>query len=355
VTISSHSLADGRGSLSGGRRPFSGGRRPFSGGRSLTGGHSTALVQPKLEPIVPVSLATHSMGGRLAVHVDAGDRQDEAAAAARMVAARIDCWAARLTRHADDSDLSRLNSDPRQTVPVRPTLAAALEAGREATGIGGGYVDITLLDERLAAEHGIATSPGRQRNWQITRARRGSAAVTRQAGIHFDLGGVGKGWIADRALRLLTDWRGALVDADGDMAIRSARGSVWEIGIDDPRALDGQLAVLRIGSGAGFYGGSTTWGVATSGTSIHRWNVGGRTGHHLIDPRTGLPARTDVVQATVIAGSALRAEAFAKAAVIAGSVAGFALLDRARVHGAVLLLETGEVLALPATLSLLAA
>ncbi len=61
------------------------------------------------------------------------------------------------------------------------------------------------------------------------------------------------------------------------------------------------------------------------------------------------------MQATVIASSALRAEAYAKAAVIAGSVAGFALLERARVHGAVLLLKTGEVLALPATLALLAA
>ena len=96
------------------------------------------------------------------------------------------------------------------------------------------------------------------------------------------------------------------------------------------------------------------WGVATSGTSIHRWNVDGTDRHHLIDPRTGLPAETDVVQATVIADSALRAEALAKAAVIAGSVEGFALLDRARVRGAVLLMTSGAVQALPQTLTLLA-
>ena len=76
--------------------------------------------------------------------------------------------------------------------------------------------------------------------------------------------------------------------------------------------------------------------------------------HHLIDPRTGRPAVTDVVQATVIAGSALRAEALAKAAVIAGSVEGFALLERARVRGAVLLNAAGEVQALPVTIPLLA-
>jgi thiamine biosynthesis lipoprotein ApbE len=60
-----------------------------------------------------------------------------------------------------------------------------------------------------------------------------------------------------------------------------------------------------------------------------------------------------VTQATVIAGSALRAEALAKAAVIAGSAGGLALLERAGVRGAVVLTERGETLALPQTLPLL--
>ncbi len=313
------------------------------------------LAELPLEPVAPVSLATHSMGGRLVIHVDPGERGDSAGAAARLVAARIDRWAARLTRHDGHSELSRLNADTAESVAVGPTLAAALAAGREAMEVGRGYVDIGLLDERLAAEDGTRRSVAERRDWRLATARRGTAVVTRPAGLHFDLGGVGKGWIADRALRLLHGYPGALVDADGDLAIRTAPGRVWEIGIDDPRARDGQLAVLRIGWAAGRSGAATTWGVATSGTSIHRWNAGGLVRHHLIDPRTGEPAVTDVAQATVIASSALRAEAFAKAAVIAGSVAGFALLDRARVQGAVLLLESGEVLALPNTLELLAA
>jgi thiamine biosynthesis lipoprotein len=81
--------------------------------------------------------------------------------------------------------------------------------------------------------------------------------------------------------------------------------------------------------------------------------VAGSSNHHIIDPRTGLPAQTDVVQATVVAGSALRAEALAKAALIAGSANGLRLLERAGVRGAVLLTAEGEVLALPATLALL--
>jgi thiamine biosynthesis lipoprotein len=294
------------------------------------------------------------MGGRLLVHLDAVGRADEAALDGRRVIARIDRWAARLTRHVDTSDLARLNADPNSDVAVRPTLAAALLAGLVAADASEGFADITLLDARLAAEgKGELVAASRLGEWQLIRRPRGAAVVRRPAGLRFDLGGVGKGWIADRALALLANWPSAVIDADGDLAILCAPGKTWEVGIEDPRAPDSHLAVLRLAAPSG--GGPTRWGVATSGTSIHRWTVDGAASHHLIDPRTGRPAETDVVQATVIAGSALRAEALAKAAIIAGSVDGFALLERAHVRGAVLLTAGGDIQALPVTLSLLAA
>jgi thiamine biosynthesis lipoprotein len=292
------------------------------------------------------------MGGRLAVHLDAVGRTPEAEADERRVIARIDRWAAKLTRHTDTSDLAVLNADADSAVAVRPTLAAALLAGMVAADASEGFADITLLDARLSAE-GMRDMAAASRlgEWQLIRRPRGAAVVRRPAGLRFDLGGIGKGWIADRALALLSTWPSAVIDADGDLAILCAPGTRWEVGIGDPRTTNSNLAVLRLAAPAG--GGSTRWGVATSGTSIHRWNVAGAANHHLIDPRTGRPAETDVIQATVIAGSALRAEALAKAAVIAGSVQGFALLQRARVRGAVLLTSGGEILALPGTLSLL--
>ena len=313
-----------------------------------------ARNHPALEPglIEPVSLTARSMGGRLTVHIDAADRPLDAERDGRRVIARIDRWASRLTRHTDTSDLAVLNSDPQQAVGIRPTLSAALVAGMLAAQTSEGFADITLLDARLRAE-GMAgaASASRLGEWQLLRRPRGSAVVRRPAGLRFALGGVGKGWIADRAQALLEEWQSAVVDADGDLAILCAAGRRWEIGIEDPRSTDSQLAVLRLE--APMRGPATRWGVATSGTSIHRWKVGGTDRHHLIDPRTGLPAETDVVQATVVAGSALRAEALAKAAVIAGSVEGFALLERAQVRGAVLLMTSGAVQALPQTLPLL--
>ncbi len=319
---------------------------------------------PQPEPIVPVSLFARSMGGRLVVHLDADGRPVDAERSSRQVVARIDRWAAKLTRYTDESDLSMLNADPKPEVSIGPTLAAALRAGQSACETSEGLADITLLDARLAAEGGSdGANPAsrstasralasREGEWLISRGRRGSAVVRRPPGLRFDLGGVGKGWIADRALEMLTDWRSAVIDADGDLAIRCAPGRYWEVAIEDPRTPDADLAVLRLGTPAG--GSPERWGVATSGVSIHRWEVDGQVRHHLIDPRTGSPAETDVVQATVVAGSSLRAEALAKAAVIAGTVEGFALLDRARVRGALLLTGRGEVLALPSTLQLMA-
>lgn len=306
------------------------------------------------DPIVPVSHLAKAMGGRLAIHLEAeAARTPEARHSSAEVVERVQRWSARLTRYTETSDLSILNADPRDEVPIRPTLAAVLRAGRTATESTEGLTDITLLDARLAAE-GLAGEPegpaSRAFDWLLVPERHGSAAVRRPPELHFDLDGVGKGWIADRALGLLAGWPSAVVDADGDLAIRCAPGKTWEVAVDDPRAPDSNLATLRLTAPDAWSG---RWGVATSGVSIHRWVVGGRPSHHLIDPRSGRSAATDVVQATVIAGSALRAEALAKAAVIAGAFEGLALLERARVRGAVLLTDRGEVIALPQTLALL--
>lgn len=304
--------------------------------------------------------AARAMGGRLGIHLATGaDDADTAARDARRAAGRVLAWSRLLTRHDPTSPLMRLNDDPRATVPVRPTLAAALAWADDAGRMTGGLVDVTRLAERLAAESGgdALAGPGgpaapRAAGWRIDVDGPRRTRITRTPSTRFDLDGIGKGWIADRALRLLERHPGAVVDADGDVAVRVAPGDRWEIGVADPRGADDLLAVIVLADVPGAPGrGRRTWGVATSGTSVHRFGPGA---HHLIDPRTGRPARTDVVQATVLASGAATAEAFAKSAVILGSVAGLDFLDRAGVAGAILLLEDGRVLALPRTSAFLA-
>ncbi len=293
------------------------------------------------------------MGGRLAVHLAASPGDEHAGRDAGRVLSRIGRWADRLSRHLDTSELAALNADPRPRVPVGPTLGAVMWAGLEAAAASEGLVDITLLDARLAAEGlpSAGAGAGASRSWSLEPGPRRTAAVLRSPGIRFDLGGVAKGWLADRGLALLSSWPSAIVDADGDLSVRCRPGDTWTIAVDDPRSDGATLAILRLS--APTPGWPLRWGVATSGTSIHRWRRGGSVAHHLIDPRTGDAAVTDIVQATVVCGSALRSESLAKAAVIAGTVDGFALLERAGVAGAVILTEGGETLALPQTLALL--
>ncbi len=321
----------------------------------------TLAIEPEI-----VSASRPLMGGTVGVHLR--PEADDAGAATRdagRVLARVAAWADRLTRFDLASDLSVLNGDPRAVVLVRPTLAAALDWGREAEGLTSGIVDIALLDERLAAETATPAAGGpfagwsedrgsspASRGWSYDRRPRG-AIVHRPVGLRFDLDGVAKGWLADRALDLLDGSRSAVVDADGDIAIRLARGDRWAVGIADPDLAGHDLAVLELL--ARDDRPATRFGVATSGTSVHRWL--GRDGvarHHLIDPRTGRPAATDIVQATILAGTAREAEAWAKTAVILGSEAATVALDRPGIEGAILLTDRAETITLPSTLRWLA-
>jgi thiamine biosynthesis lipoprotein len=263
---------------------------------------------------------------------------------------RIGSWADRLTRFSEDSELSRLNSNHAPSVPVGPTLAAvlatALAAGRETNGM----VDATVLPARLAAEDPNAPGTGpmpTERSWAIQPRGRGSL-VTRTPGVAFDLGGVAKGWIADRAVAALLDYPAVLIDADGDLAIALAYGEQWRIGVADPHSDGETLTIVELeGLDPAAH---QRFGLATSGISVHRWTHGGQATHHLIDPRSGRPASTDVVQATVLAGSASAAEAAAKTIVILGSSQAEAMLEDPGIQACIVLTESGRVLASPSTL-----
>lgn len=112
------------------------------------------------------------------------------------------------------------------------------------------------------------------------------------AGVHLDLGGIGKGYAVDRASELLASAGPCLVNAGGDIAIR---GGSWPIGVDG-------VVTVELTRGA----------VATSGRDRRCWRRSGRELHHLIDPSTGAPAETDLVRATAVAGDAAEAEVLAK-------------------------------------------
>jgi thiamine biosynthesis lipoprotein len=301
-----------------------------------------------------VVAARPMMGGQVSVHVrDAADPASLQLAGGRVLD-RLETWARRLSRFEPASELSLLNAAPGDAVAVGPTLTAVLDWARTAESMTDGMVDVAMLDARLAAEAGTAVTPpvAAGRRWSLVRGARG-AVVRREPGVRLDLDGVAKGWLADRALDLVlrrAPGRTALVDGDGDVAVRVAAGSEILVGVADPRVPDGTLAVVRLAAGVG----PRRFGVATSGVSVHRWTHGRDAAHHLIDPVTWRPALTDVVQATVLADTARAAEAFAKVAVLAGSDLAATVLDRPGVHGVLLLTTRGEIRATPGMLPWLA-
>lgn len=301
-------------------------------------------------PVAPrpelVSVERPMLGGRVGIHLRAAtpDHLEVARTASRTLD-RMEAWAARLTRFDPRSELSRLNASPATTTVIGPTLGAVLDWARAAEAATDGVVDAALLDQRLAAEAGAPAPVPAHRRWSLLRGPR-RTILERGGRLRFDLDGIAKGWLADRAACLLGGFAAVAVDADGDVAVRLDPGEALPLGVADPANPGMDLAVIRLVN-------DTTvrqdYGVATSGTTIHRWGTGRAARHHLIDPRTGAPASTNLVQATIVATSARLAEAFAKTAVIVGLDAAPRALRRPGIMGGLLLTQDRRLVALPGT------
>ncbi|HEX7540634.1 MAG TPA: FAD:protein FMN transferase [Anaerolineales bacterium] len=130
-------------------------------------------------------------------------------------------------------------------------------------------------------------------------------------GMALDLGGIAKGWIAEQAAIILSEFSSACaVNAGGDMFLVGLPDGEeqWPVAIEDPLQPEIDLTIIKVDPGA----------VATSAVTKRVWKQGEKQRHHLIDPRTGEPALTDWLSVTVIAPHAYEAEVFAKALLIGG-------------------------------------
>ena len=211
----------------------------------------------------------------------------------------------RLTRFAPTSELSRFNASAGAWVDVSPLLESLLRECLRANEISGGLVNAAVLPALLAAGYTRTFSEGPTAVTasvvppalpEVLDVREGAARL--RYGASIDLGGIAKGWLADRLASDLGP--NTLVNLCGDLSARGGgeTGDGWPVGI-------GERTVLLVNMSA-----------ATSGTRKRAW---GSDLHHLIDPRTGLPAKTDVSEASVIARSGADAEIFAKAALLLGT------------------------------------
>jgi FAD:protein FMN transferase len=285
-------------------------------------------------------LEFRAMGCQMAAVLDA----DKRAASLADVPAWFETWEQTFSRFRADSELSRLNQRAGQRVRVSASLwevvQLALVAARWTDGLfsptilnaleAAGY-DRTFDDIAAAAQPVVAQPDGQWRAIQRQSLKRSIYLPPRA---RLDLGGIVKGWAADRAAKKLGVSGPALIDAGGDIAVSGPRadGSPWSIGILNPFQTDQPFETLKISQG----------GVATSGRDYRRWLRAGKWQHHLIDPRTGLPAQTDVLSVTVIAPTAFEAEIAAKVIAVSGSEQGLAWLEGQPEYAAVIVRDDGQ-------------
>jgi len=228
------------------------------------------------------------------------------------------------SRFRADSEIRALTGGRPQ--PISPLLAEAIGVALRAARLTDGDVDPTVgaamsaagydRDFRQIEPNGpplrltVRQVPG----WREVRLD--GRSLTLPAGVQLDLGATAKAWAADRSVTRIavqTD-SGVLVSLGGDIAVAGPPpADGWRIRVQDvtgpaDETPEGPYALIAIRDG----------GLATSSTTARRWQRGGDVLHHILDPRTGLPATPVWRTVSVAAGSCADANAASTAAVIRG-------------------------------------
>jgi thiamine biosynthesis lipoprotein len=266
-------------------------------------------------------------GGSCGVYVEGEAPGESAAVAAERARTSLLLWHKRFSRFIAGSELSRLNADPREVVPVSALMGRLAATARAAAEQTGGLVDATMVHELIAAGYDLElppalppalalalapprrpAAPSAERRWEHLEVLEDGRAVRRPPGLMLDSGGLAKGLFADELAATLGAHRSFALDCCGDLALGGAAGVERTVEVESP--LDGSiLHTFAVKRG----------GVATSGVGSRSWlGADGLAAHHLLDPASGRPAFTGIVQATALAPTATLAEIHAKAAVLSG-------------------------------------
>lgn len=270
---------------------------------------------------------------------------------ARIGVLRVELLEQSWSRFRDSSELNRLNSlAGTGPIEVSADLLTLVWHMKRAWEITGGLFDPTMLSEIKAAGYDAdyATVIARSAltdiaSWKSPTAKpreslmntvvidQEASTVTLPAGVGLDPGAIGKGLGADIVAHELMEAGavGVLVDLGGDIVVAGSPGDAdaWVIAVEDERdpdnsAREPQLVTLAVDSSSDEY---DTYGIATSSTLYRRWAGGTR--HHVIDPRTGVMADPDLIQATVWSGAGWLAEVTATAAMLMKPQEAVAWLD----------------------------
>lgn len=265
-----------------------------------------------------------ALGTSVVVLATDGSRLDLVRATVEDEVSAID---AACSRFRPDSELQRVNSAGGRPCRVSTLLIEAVQAALWAAEATNGDLDPTIGEvmEVLGYDRDFAELPpdagpivrvGRVPGWRRVCVDRHRSSLRVPRGTVLDLGATAKALAADRAAVRAADLAGCgvLVSLGGDVATAGeAPESGWSVRVADSHAAgptdEGQTISI------------VTGGLATSSTTVRRWQRGGRPVHHIVDPRTGLPATEVWRTVSVAAASCLDANVAATVAIIRGEAA----------------------------------
>lgn len=235
-----------------------------------------------------------------------------------------------MSRYRPDSQVSALaRAAGKNPVPVAPELMSVLKLASEVSARSQGAFDITV-----GAFSGWRFDPGHEhvpsraelaleqplvnyRDVILDEAR--CTAYLRRAGMKLDLGGIAKLPILQAGMLVLRQ-RGvtdAMLNGGGDVLTSGQlQGRDWRVGLRDPLAPERLLGVVTLGEGV----------VASSGDYERSFARNGQRYHHILNPRTGLPAHGPH-GVTLVARSVDDVNGLGAAVMVAGAAAGWRLLE----------------------------
>lgn len=260
--------------------------------------------------------------------------------------AEIDRLDALLDVNDNGSDLYRLAENAGEWVEVSEETAEVLRIAGEYYTLSEGYFDITAAPlVELWNVNGGGYLPAENEIMAAAELVDGSAlelegnmARLARSGMKADLGGIAKGYIADKVKEHLVSHgvEHAVIDLGGNIVLIGTKpdGSQYSVGVKDPLDKDGNLLCVVQGSDET---------MVSSGIYERYFEQDGKKYHHIIDPFTGAPSESDLAGVTVISKNSARADALSTACLLLGSEAAIELVESTEDTEAIFVTRSGEV------------
>lgn len=303
------------------------------------------------EAAASLLFSTEVMSTRFDLRLPDREGAEEAASAAFAVFAEVDLA---MNEWRPESPLSAVNREAGAAAVVVPAdLLDLVERGIEIGRLTGGAFDVTWAalwgvwdfkaDRPAVPDPALVARAAALVDFREVRVdREAGTLMLARPGMAIGLGGIAKGWALDRAAALLRErgFRDFLLQGGGQVYAAGTRadGSPWRVGIRDPRGpADDFFAIAPVSDVS----------LSTSGDYERFFFADGVRFHHILDPRTGMPAR-GIRSATAVHADATLADAMSTALVVLGPERGMALVQAVPGLDAVLVDSDGRVLASPA-------